>query len=827
MAVFGILIFLVEEVLPLFQGGAVTFRTEYVLHQDPGPSPMPILDEQRSIGITLGADGTIRAFHVLTGRSLRIPGMERGDVQVTAVAATPERGDLALGFSDGTVRLGKLAFREDILNEQDLPPGLERLDDRDSTDGQRVYSRISGGQIRRVQVSLGFEKPLKASPQGDAIAALDYRVGGMAERPRSTLAVMDRAGRLSLLAGQSKKNLLTGRTETAFSATTLPGLPREIREPRLLVTGRTDLLLVADSDGWAFRYNTHDLERPLLVEAVRLLPEGTRLTALGFLAGEQAIVVGGSDGSVGIYFRVARQDAPALDGHALVLARRMAPHGQSVTGFVASRQGKVFLTADAAGVLWMRHGTSEKTLLRLTGGAGQWRGVALSPRDDAVLALGADGKVHVWHVEVPHPETSLHTLFGKVWYEGHPGPAFTWQSSAATDVFEPKMSLVPLIFGTVKGTFYSLLFAVPIALLGAVFTSEFLHRRLRAVIKPVMEMMASLPSVVLGFVAALVLAPVVETWIAAVILAFMLVPVSLVGAAYLWQLLPGAAALRLQGVPKFLLMLVPVAAGLWGAVAAGPAFERFFFEGDFKLWAAGKMGGAAPFLFLLLMPLGMVFASLLASRFLKNRSGQHRRTEGRLRAGILSLARGSGVFLLGGAGAYGAAMLLESLGVDARGGLMGTYVQRNTLVVGFAMGFAVIPIVYTLAEDALSAVPEHLRAASLSCGATLWQTAVWVVVPTAMSGLFSAVMIGMGRAVGETMIVVMATGNTPIMDWNVFNGLRALSANIAVELPEAVKDGTLYRVLFLSGLVLFAMTFVINTLAEVIRQRFRKRAMQL
>jgi phosphate transport system permease protein len=85
----------------------------------------------------------------------------------------------------------------------------------------------------------------------------------------------------------------------------------------------------------------------------------------------------------------------------------------------------------------------------------------------------------------------------------------------------------------------------------------------------------------------------------------------------------------------------------------------------------------------------------------------------------------------------------------------------------------------------------------------------------------------MGRAVGETMIVVMATGNTPIIDWNLFNGLRALSANIAVELPEAVKDGTLYRVLFLTGLILFAMTFVINTLAEIIRQRFRKRALQL
>ncbi|MBM3301800.1 MAG: ABC transporter permease subunit, partial [Deltaproteobacteria bacterium] len=160
-------------------------------------------------------------------------------------------------------------------------------------------------------------------------------------------------------------------------------------------------------------------------------------------------------------------------------------------------------------------------------------------------------------------------------------------------------------------------------------------------------------------------------------------------------------------------------------------------------------------------------------------------------------------------------------------GLVGSYQQRNTLVVGFAMGFAVIPIIYTLAEDALSSVPEHLRSASLGCGATHWQTAIWIVLPTAISGVFSAAMIGMGRAVGETMIVVMSAGNTPLIDVNIFNGLRALSANIAVELPEAPKDGTLYRVLFLTGLVLFGMTFVINTIAELVRIRFRKRAMQL
>lgn len=143
------------------------------------------------------------------------------------------------------------------------------------------------------------------------------------------------------------------------------------------------------------------------------------------------------------------------------------------------------------------------------------------------------------------------------------------------------------------------------------------------------------------------------------------------------------------------------------------------------------------------------------------------------------------------------------------------------------MGFAVIPIIYTIAEDALNAVPEHLRAASLACGATPWQTAISVILPTAASGVFAGVMVGMGRAVGETMIVVMAAGNTPILEWNVFNGLRALSANIAVELPEAVKDDTLYRTLFLAALTLFVMTFVINTGAEIIRQRFRKRAVQL
>src|SRR6185369_16186967 len=112
--------------------------------------------------------------------------------------------------------------------------------------------------------------------------------------------------------------------------------------------------------------------------------------------------------------------------------------------------------------------------------------------------------------------------------------------------------------------------------------------------------------------------------------------------------------------------------------------------------------------------------------------------------------------------------------------------------------------IFTIAEDSLANVPGHLRAGSLAVGATRWQTAVRIVLPTASPGIFSAIMIGFGRAVGETMIVLMATGNTPVMDWSIFNGFRALSANIAVELPEAPEGATLFRVLFLAALLLVA-----------------------
>jgi phosphate transport system permease protein len=366
-----------------------------------------------------------------------------------------------------------------------------------------------------------------------------------------------------------------------------------------------------------------------------------------------------------------------------------------------------------------------------------------------------------------------------------------------------------------------MLFGAPLALMAAIFSSEFLHHRVRARVKPAVEMMASLPSVVLGFLAALVLAPLIEDVVPEVLACFVTIPFALLLGAHLWQVLPERLTLRLEGV-RFAACFPLLAVGLGLGALAGDVLERTLFDGDIKAWLTGNVGTGAGGWFLLLLPL-----SAVATTFVISRSAGGATSRGRAAEGGRALVRFVAGTVIAMSLALACGLALARLGLDPRGGLLDTYVQRNALVVGFVMGFAVIPIIYTIADDALTSVPEHLRSASLGCGATPWQTAVRIIVPTAMSGLFSALMIGLGRAVGETMIVLMAAGNTPVLEWNVFNGFRTLSANIAVEMPEAVKGSTHFRTLFLAALTLFAMTFVVNTAAEVVRLRFRKRAYQL
>ena len=262
-------------------------------------------------------------------------------------------------------------------------------------------------------------------------------------------------------------------------------------------------------------------------------------------------------------------------------------------------------------------------------------------------------------------------------------------------------------------------------------------------VKPTVEIMEALPTVILGFLAGLWLAPIFEEHLPAIIVLLIGLPLSMLLTAFLWTKLPEKIRHFVpEGSHAVLLIPIVLLVGFL-SFAVSPTIELWFFGGNVR-------------------------------KFLTNELGL-------------------------------------------------TFDQRNALVVGIAMGFAVIPTIFSIAEDAVFSVPKHLSNGSLALGATQWQTLVRVVLLTASPGIFSAVMMGLGRAVGETMIVLMATGNTPIMDWSIFQGMRTLAANIAVEMPESEVGSTHYRILFLAAFVLFIFTFVFNTIAEFVRQQLREK----
>ena len=828
-AVFGIMIFLAQVVVPLFTGARVEHT--FTSAQPVGTDPLftAVVDEYKTVSVAIDRNGRLQAHHIRTGTPLAVESFDMGGKTPTAFARTTNGRDIAFGFEDGTLRFATLKIGGTVIDTSAVPADIRKLDDTDMTDGKSVFTVVSSDQTRRVSIDRELAEPQQVAPEGAAIVAVDYRLGGSAERPTISFVTIDAAGVGRLSRSESKTNMLTGQTTTSLTSSELPGLAEGVKVRNVLMTDKADEIYVVDVGGTVYRYDTRNFDAPVLAETVRLVPDNVQIGTVGFLIGEQSLVVGGSDGSVNVYFRLQREGAKSTDGYTMVRAHTLEPQSAGIAAMDVSQRGKMFITADTAGNIWLRHSTSEQVLLKLKpdqASAGAYRSLSFAPRENGIFATGSDGKIHGWDVAAPHPESTLGTLFGKVWYEGYPEPGFTWQSSGA-DAFEPKLSLVPLIFGTIKATVYSLLFAIPIALGAAIYTSEFVHYKVRAVVKPTMELMASLPSVVLGFIAALILAPIVETWLGAIFFAFVLLPTGLFLSAYLWQLLPSPIALRYGGLPKFALIFIALLLFGYLSYLLGPVFERVFFAGGLKMWANGERGSSAPFTAMLVFPFVFLASYLSTDAVVTERFGFILRGSNRTSAGIADMVRWVVTLFVAAVLSYVLALLLISIGLDPRGGIVDTYVQRNTLVVGFAMGFAVIPIIYTISEDALNTVPEHLRAASLGCGATPWQTAIRVIVPTAMSGIFSAIMVGMGRAVGETMIVVMAAGNTPLLDWNIFNGLRALSANIAVELPEAVRDSTLYRMLFLAALTLFVITFIVNTLAEAVRQKFRKRTAQM
>lgn len=829
VAVFGIMIFLFRVVMPLIGGGQMVGSVSYTLPTSERTAWL-FADEFQSLATRIGEGGEVLIFHIPTGKVISRTSLSFEGRTLTASAGTLERDRVLLGFDDGSVHFLGLGVAASTTARADLPSSASKIDGRDLLLQDTLYTQVLTGDYRTLRPVLAPGAWLKLSEV--PIVALDYRVGGTVERPSISFASVDADGQVRVSRSVIQRNMMTGQETVRTETSDLPSmnLPAGVQATMILLSGTGDRVLVATDDGRVVRYDLRDSANPLLAEVTRIFPAGVAINAMTFLGGEQSLVAGGSDGSVVVLFRLQREGAKTADGFELVEARRHERAAEAaVLELSEAQRDKSFVTVDAQGNVRVTHSTSDQTLFNFkrTDDPRVAVSALVFPRSDGVLLVSDTGAVHGWQYSDPHPEITPRVLFDKIWYEGYSGADWIWQSTAGTDLAEPKYSLMPLIFGTIKAAFYAMLFGAPIALMAAIYTSEFIHRSVRATVKPVMETMESLPTVVLGFVAALVLAPLVEEWIGAVLLGFIAVPLGLMLGAFVWQALPHKTVIRYDGMPKFLLMAACIVLSVWLAIQLGPLFERVLFYSDFKAWTAGSVGTGTPFMFLILLPLSYVAVSMLFGRFFGHRYRAAVGEKSRPAAGRIDLLRWLGLLVAASILSFAVSSSLTLLGFDPRGGFIDSYQQRNALVVGFVMAFAVIPNIYTLAEDALNSVPGHLRVGSLACGATPWQTAIWVILPTAASGVFSAVMMGMGRAVGETMIVVMAAGNTPVMEWNIFSGLRTLSANIAIELPEAVKDGTNYRVLFLAALTLFVMTFVINTLAELIRQRFRKRAFQL
>ena len=828
VAVLGIMVFLIRVVLPLLAEGEVHGSVRFQLDTEQDVIWLNG-DEFQTLGLAVAAEGRIITFHIPTGTEITRDQFDFGGAEVTAVAGTLSRDRVAFGFDDGTVRFAELGFRTETTSRRNLPQGLQALDERDRVLDGRVFTEVGTGDFRTLSSALELGAPESVSDL--PVIAVDYRLGGSATRPTRALASVDAANVVRVTRTRSQVNMMTGQETVTATTTELPALNLApgVSVTAVLLSGGADRLLVATDDGMLHRYDLRNLDAPQLAERIRVADPGVAVTSMTFLSGEDALVVGSEDGAIGVYFRLQTGTPDTTDGREMIRARSHAPMPAAVVSLSEGQRQKEFVAVDAEGNVWVYHSTSEQVLFRLarSGDVTTSSIGMIFPRSNGTMLVSQGGEIEAWQYTQRHPEVTLRTLFGRVWYEGYSAPEFVWQSTAGTDLVEPKFSLIPLVFGTIKAATYAMLFAVPIALMAAIYTSEFVDKRVRATVKPMMEMMESLPTVVLGFVAALILAPLVEEFIGAVLLGFFALPTGLMLGAFAWQMLPVQTALRYDGFPKFVAMGAMVLATAVVAAQVGPVFERVLFDGDFRAWTAGRHGTGTPFMFLILLPASYLMVTYAFRKVLGHHYRAYLGDRDRARAGRVDALRWI-VMLAAAMGlSWALAALLTAIGYDPRGGFIDSYQQRNALVVGFIMAFAVIPNIYTLAEDALNSVPAHLRSASLACGATPWQTAIWVILPTAASGVFSAVMMGMGRAVGETMIVVMAAGNTPIMEWNIFSGLRTLSATIAIELPEAVRDGTNYRVLFLAALTLFVMTFVINTIAELIRQRFRKRAFQL
>jgi len=710
VAIVLIFFYLMYVVYPLFVAAEAHSISQYSLPEpEAGKTLYLTSEEQNEVAVRFTDQGKAVFFVVNSGKVLKTfsLGIPAGTHITSFAVGTPSRGYVIYGLSNGQVIVAKHQYRITYPNDQ------------------RVITP-------HIKFPLG-KQAIQLDASGSAIAHVAIRAS-----ENETTIVGQTADQRILLTNFSKEDSLFAdegdfeRTDTVLDVS-------EHNIKYILLDKEQRNLYLATAAGGISMFNVSDKQEPTLIQHTSLLNVGEKLTSLVFLTGELSLLAGDSKGFVA-QWSVVRD---STNHRTLQKLRVFKVSDNAVVAIDSEQRRKGFVTADAKGKVGIYHSTAERELLVRHISSAKPELLAITPRANRILLEDSDAMIHVWEVKNEHPEVSIKSIWQEVWYESYPQPDYIWQSSSSSNDFEPKYSLTPLVFGTLKAAFYAMLLAMPLAIMGAIYTAYFMASGMRRIVKPSIEIMEALPTVILGFLAGLWLAPFIEENLMAVFSIFFILPVAVIIFAFLWSRLPEKVRLCVPDGYDAALLIPIIMGAAWFVFAVSGFMEALLFQGDIIHWFDTELG----------------------------------------------------------------------MGYD----------QRNSVVVGIAMGFAVIPTIFSITEDAIFSVPKHLTVGSLALGATPWQTMIKVVLLTASPGIFSAVMIGLGRAVGETMIVLMATGNTPVMDLSIFQGMRTLSANIAVEMPEAEVDSTHYRVLFLAALVLFTFTFVFNSLAELIRQRLREK----
>jgi phosphate transport system permease protein len=709
-AIVLIFFYLLYVVFPLFESAESEFVSQYdVSGITSGKTLLLAMEEQNEIAVRFTDQGKAIFFFVATGKTILVETLAIPEgMEITSfIQGSPATGVVAYGLSDGRVIVAKHDYKVTYPNDV------------------RLISPV-------IEYPLGVE-PLVLDRQGNTLEKIAVRV----DEDMTTLAAKTAGNKVILSSYAKEESLFDDEASLEQSGSILESIAMDVEH--ILIDKEQRLLYLSGNDGHMSVYSIVNKDNPELLQHLNVVEKGRHITSIKFLNGEISLLIADNSGLL-TQWTMIRNDK---NQQVMQSLRSFKVSDTAILAINAEQRRKGFMTADAKGNVGIYHSTAERELIKEPVSQSVPVALTQSPRANAFLLQDKDDKISFWTVHNEHPDISFASIWQEVWYESYPKPDYIWQSSSASNDFEPKMSLTPLVFGTLKAAFYAMMVAIPLAIMGAIYTAYFMAPAMRSYVKPSIELMEALPTVILGFLAGLWLAPFVEGHLVGIFSLFMIVPLGVMIFAFSWQHLPQSIRHKIPTGWDAALLIPVILLSAWFAFAVSPTMETIFFNGDMRIWMNSEFG----------------------------------------------------------------------IGYD----------QRNSIVVGLAMGFAVIPTIFSITEDAIFSVPKNLTIGSLALGATPWQTMTRVVLLTASPGIFSAVMIGFGRAVGETMIVLMATGNTPVMDLSVFQGMRTLSANIAVEMPESEVDSTHYRVLFLAALVLFMFTFVFNTLAELIRQNLREK----